>query len=417
MPSKHFSSKIQVRPFLIVLCTFLSLLAFSISLILYLRMDRLLNERLQEQATAYYDLIIKAKDWNSNYGGVYVEKRTGVESNPYLVKLGIDPDVSDTAGRVFTLRNHAIMTAEISRMIEREGGVKFRQIALTPLDPANTPDSLERSVISAFTSGEKSFARLEADKSPPVYRYIKPLYADQSCQECHKNKVYAIGDVIGAISISLPVSAMLADNRTSKMLIILGAITAICLLVTTTYFFTWRLVVKLDETQRNLVRQATSDELTGLKNRRNIMKHLDEELQRAIRLKGQLCIMILDLDHFKRINDTHGHLFGDVVLKRVAASISDTVRSYDTIGRIGGEEFLIIYPGVGLEVAIALAERVRGLVSELVIEQGELKTAVTLSVGVTTIEPGDLGVVSMLKRADRALYEAKEQGRNRVAAL
>jgi diguanylate cyclase (GGDEF)-like protein len=417
MLSKHFSSNIQIRPFQIMLCAFLSLLVGGYAFFLYLRTDRLMLERMHEQATDYYDLIIHAKEWNSGYGGVYVVKQGKVETNHYLRKMGIDPDVRDVGGRVYTLRNHAIMTAEISRMSERENGAKFRMISLAPLDPANTPDNLEQRILRGFTTGEREFARLEEGQSPPAYRYIRPLYVDQSCLLCHKSQGYAIGDVIGAISISLPVSIVLAENRISKILIILGAVATIVIVLAGIYFFTRRLVIKLDEVQRHLVLQATTDELTAVMNRRTILKRLEEEQQRAIRLRETLCIMIIDLDHFKRINDTYGHLFGDVVLKSVVARIRDTVRTYDIIGRIGGEEFLIISPGIQMEEAISLAERVRTLISELEIEHGEQYIVVTVSAGLTALESGDMGVVPMMMRADRALYMAKEQGRNRVMAL
>jgi diguanylate cyclase (GGDEF)-like protein len=407
----------HVRLFLVILCTLLSLLVAGFFLFLYLRTDRLMGERLEEQATAYYDLVTYAREWNAGYGGVYVEKRGGVEANAYLQQLGIDPDVRDVTGRVFTLRNHAIMTTEISRMSERAGGVRFRMISQTPLDPANAPDDLERGVLNRFAAGEQEFTRLVTGQPLPIFRYIRPLRVEQACLECHKSQGYAIGDVLGAVSIAIPVGTMLAENRTTKVLIIIGAVLTIGMLVALTYFLTWRLVIKLDEVQSHLKRQAATDELTGLKNRRNIMKRLDEELQRALRLKEPLCLMIIDIDHFKRINDTYGHPFGDVVLKGVAASIRETIRSYDTVGRIGGEEFLIISPGVEVDEAVGLAERVRERIGAQEIGNDELKVKVTLSIGVTTLMPGDLGVESLMKRADQALYQAKDQGRNRVVAL
>ena len=200
-------------------------------------------------------------------------------------------------------------------------------------------------------------------------------------------------------------------------MIIFGAIGAVAILAAVTYLCTWRLGLKLDKVQRHLVRQATTDELTGLMNRRNIMKHLEEDLQRSVRLHEPLSIMIIDLDHFKIINDTYGHLVGDEVLKNVASVIMDSVRSYDIIGRIGGEEFLIISPGIMLKEVLGLAERIRGKVSEADLVHEAARISMTVSIGVTTIEAEDLGMVSLLKRADRALYRAKETGRNRVAAL
>jgi diguanylate cyclase (GGDEF)-like protein len=417
MLSGNFSSSIQIRPFLKMLSAFLSLLVAGYALFLYLRTDRLMLERLQEQATDYYDLIIHTKEWNFGYGGVYVLKQGKVATNQHLRKVGIAPDLHDLSGRVYTLRNHAIMTSEISRMSEIGNGARFRIISLAPLDPSSAPDNLERGAIRAFMAGKKELTRLEPGQPHPLYRYIRPMYAEQSCLSCHKNHVYAIGEVIGAISISLPVKNVLAENRTSKLLVIFGAAVTIVIVLAGTYLFSWRLVVKLDQVQSHLVLQATTDELTGLMNRRTILKRLDEEQQRAIRLRQNLCIMIIDLDHFKLINDKHGHLFGDLVLKSVAASIRSTVRTYDITGRIGGEEFLIVSPEVAMEVAISLAERVRRLISELVIEQGGQEISVTISAGVTTLESGDMGVVPMMKRADQALYMAKEQGRNRVVAL
>jgi len=210
---------------------------------------------------------------------------------------------------------------------------------------------------------------------------------------------------------------VLAENRISKILIILGAVATIFIVLAGIYLFTRRMAARLDEVQSHLVLQATTDELTGVMNRRTILKRLDEEQQRAIRLREDLCIMIIDLDLFKRINDTYGHLFGDVVLKSVVAGIRETVRTYDIIGRIGGEDFLIISPGVTMEEAISLAERVRTLTSEVEIEHGEQKIVMTVSAGISTLESGDIGVVPMMRRADRALYMAKEQGRNRVVSL
>jgi len=417
MLSKQFSSYIQIRPLLLIFCAFLTLLVGGSALFLYLRTGRVMLERLHERAIDYYDLIIRARDWNSGYGGVYVVKRDGVESSRYLQREGGDPDLRDSKGRVLTLRNHAIMIFEISRMSGREKGAKFRMVSLAPLDPANMADSLESIAIRGFSAGEKEFARLDEERSPPSYRFVRPMYVEQSCLACHKGQGFATGDVIGAISISLPVSSALADSRITKIIIILGAVVTVVLVLAGTCFFAWRIVVRQDKAQSYLVQQATTDELTGLLNRRNILRRLDEEQQRAVRLKENLCIMIIDLDHFKRINDTYGHLFGDVVLKSVVAGIRSTVRTYDIVGRIGGEEFLIISPGVPVDEAVGLAERVRKLISELETVNGDQKIVVTVSAGVTALESIDLGIVPMMKRADQALYMAKEQGRNRVVAL
>ena len=243
------------------------------------------------------------------------------------------------------------------------------------------------------------------------------MYVDLSCLECHFNQGYTIGDVIGAISVSLPVESLLREQRKNKLLILIGGGVTTLFIVTVCYFLTWRLVVKLDEAQRTLKRQATTDELTGLRNRRRTMSRLDEEFQRACRLQDPLCLIIIDIDHFKRVNDSYGHLFGDVVLKHVAARMQDTVRKYDIIGRIGGEEFLIITPGTSIEDAVTLAERLREEVGRVPVTDRDVNVDVTVSAGIASLIEGEDSIETLLRRADTALYKAKREGRNRVAIL
>ena len=161
---------------------------------------------------------------------------------------------------------------------------------------------------------------------------------------------------------------------------------------------------------------ASTDELTGLRNRRHTMRRLEEEYDRAVRLGEPLCLIILDVDRFKGINDRYGHPFGDVVLKSVAARLLETSRSYDVVGRIGGEEFLVITPGAALKEAMAHAERLLATIRGAVVGDGEREIFVTLSAGVTDFREGDSTAVALLKRADRALYRAKQEGRDRAIA-
>ena len=414
---KPFAYFEHVRLFLLILCITLSILVTSLFLYLYTRTSDQMLLRIQEQAEAYADLLNHAKRWNLNYDGVYVEKKNGTETNSYLKGLGMEPDVRGPAGRTFTLRNHAIMTTEISRMSEREGGVRFRLISQKPLDQRNRPDPFEQQALQRFEGGEKRVAKLLPSSDPPVYRYITPLYVDQTCLECHRDQGYHVGSIIGAVSVTIPATNTVRETAAIRNLITVSAVLTILFLVGITYFLTWRLVINLDEVQRHLKKQANTDELTGLKNRRVIMKRLEEERQRASRLTEPFCIMIIDLDNFKRINDSYGHPFGDMVLKRVAHLVGESLRRYDIVGRIGGEEFLVISPGTGLNEAVALAERIRCTIMDDTISEGELQVSVTLSVGLTIQAFNDQSIETMLKRADAALYEAKKQGRNRVIAV
>ncbi|GFE57305.1 diguanylate cyclase [Geobacter sp. AOG1] len=380
---------------------------------LYTRTNTLMYERVREQAATYADLIMHTKMWNYDYGGVYVEKRRGVDSNAYLRQLGVNPDVKVAGGRTFTIRNHAIMIEEISHRSEKQDGVRFRIVSLKPIDPANVPDKLETAAFDQFARGERE-SHFQQKGDNPSFRYLKPLFVEQSCLECHTTQGYKVGDVIGAISISIPMTTLVREARANKILIVVAAVLTIGLLVTLIYILTWRLVIKLDEVQKRLKKLASTDELTGLKNRRHIMKRLEEEFERAGRLQETLCLIILDIDHFKRINDTHGHPFGDLVLKRVAKRLQEATRRYDTIGRIGGEEFLVISPGTNAEEALHLAERLRTTVSQEPMGDGEKDVTITLSAGFALSKPGDRGSETLMKRADMALYRAKQGGRNRV---
>jgi two-component system cell cycle response regulator len=178
-----------------------------------------------------------------------------------------------------------------------------------------------------------------------------------------------------------------------------------------------KLVKKLNEAQTHLKHMAITDDLTGLRNRRYIVERLDEECERARRTGHPLSLIMLDIDHFKEINDRHGHLFGDVVLRVVAARIKSILRKHDIVGRVGGEEFLIICPESSIDETLIVAERIRMLINEETIGDGVNEVMVALSAGVTEITKSDTTSDRIFSRVDRALYKAKEAGRNKVVVL
>lgn len=155
---------------------------------------------------------------------------------------------------------------------------------------------------------------------------------------------------------------------------------------------------------------ANTDELTGLFNRRYISELLIEEIRRAARYNNALSLLIIDIDNFKTINDTHGHDAGDQVLQAFSKLLLEVNRDTDKVGRWGGEEFVVILPHASSDKALTLAERVR----IKVVEDGfQPVDSFTVSIGIATYEEGDTAE-SLIKRADKALYSAKNQGKNRV---
>jgi two-component system cell cycle response regulator len=161
---------------------------------------------------------------------------------------------------------------------------------------------------------------------------------------------------------------------------------------------------------------ALTDSLTGLYNRRYLETHLRKLLDKNSENKKNLCVLMLDIDHFKNVNDTHGHAVGDQVLKTIAFRLRDTLRSFDLVARLGGEEFVVVLPDTTEELSLSVAERLRRAIEEKPIkcntESGEL--AVTTSIGGALITPGEYTVANVLDRADVMLYEAKGSGRNCV---
>lgn len=169
---------------------------------------------------------------------------------------------------------------------------------------------------------------------------------------------------------------------------------------------------KLLDTQAELRRQALTDPLTRIMNRRAILGRLNEEIARAPRQGLPLSIGVLDIDHFKSINDKLGHAGGDAVLQELVARAQNTLRMYDAIGRIGGEEFLLVMPGVGPRDTTIVLERLRRAVAEVpFVVQGQ-EVTVTVSIGGAVCQGETMD--ELLSLADDALYAAKEQGRNKV---
>jgi diguanylate cyclase (GGDEF)-like protein len=179
------------------------------------------------------------------------------------------------------------------------------------------------------------------------------------------------------------------------------------------------LLMHIDRADIAAKRLATIDPLTGVYNRRTFLELADRELARCGRTGSDLSVIMLDLDHFKRVNDSFGHLTGDEALRRFVALAQGCLRRADLIVRYGGEEFCVLLPEVHLEEASALAERIRVAVakSPMVIDSpiGSAIVPITVSAGVASLQHSDGGNIDhLLQRADAALYEAKNQGRNRV---
>jgi len=176
-----------------------------------------------------------------------------------------------------------------------------------------------------------------------------------------------------------------------------------------------RVAIRILELQNSLIVKATHDPLSNLLNHGAILEELNKELSRMTRDKRPISVVLADLDHFKKINDTYGHQAGDIVLKEASRRMRSTLRCYDHLGRYGGDEFLIVLPGCSAFDAKRLANRLQNGVCSAPVQTVSGQIAITMSLGVTTTSHLERATSeSLIHSADEALYVAKKNGRNRV---
>ena len=176
------------------------------------------------------------------------------------------------------------------------------------------------------------------------------------------------------------------------------------------FFSMLKLVRRIQKVRQEIEKMAITDMLTEVFSRGHLVDRFTEEFERARRLNKNLSCIILDIDHFKAVNDKYGHLAGDKVLKEITDRIKSTIRAYDILGRYGGEEFLIVSPEADFNETIKLAERIRNIIRENLIEG----INVTVSQGMSGIHKEDKSIDDIIKRADDLLYKAKTAGRDRI---
>ncbi len=183
------------------------------------------------------------------------------------------------------------------------------------------------------------------------------------------------------------------------------------------YFSALNSQYELEEKSSLLAELSTLDPLTGLKNKRYFEEKMNDEFHRAIRDSKPISLILIDLDHFKQVNDLYGHLIGDECLKEMSRTLKSKFnRTMDTLARVGGEEFAALLPTLPHDQAMALADQLRRQIAQISIRYGDDTITLTASLGVATVYPSEENnTYELFQRADIALYEAKKQGRNRVA--
>ncbi len=380
-----------------------------------IRTTQIIKDQLLSTARAHFKNIVLTRKWNANHGGVFVKKEKGVVSNPYLE----NPDIKTTDGFVYTKKNPALMTREISKYAEETGDFKYHITSLLPLNPENVADNFEKVALKLFEKGDQERFALISDIEKSVYRYMAPLFVEESCLSCHTKQGYKIGDVRGGISITFDVTDIKKKLYVNRFLFIGLSIIVSSFLLVVIFFLVSRVAKKLSNAYSVIEKMSVTDELTQVYNRRHFHARLEEEIQRAQRYRHPLGLLLLDIDHFKKVNDVHGHQVGDDVLIGVASILKSNARKIDIIFRYGGEELVIILPETHVNDARIVAEKFRKMIEghSFDIPDGKNLT-ITASFGVSTLsmvtEGADDKSKQVIKLADDALYVAKKEGRNRV---
>ena len=381
-----------------------------------IRTNRIIESQMLITARSHFNNIVLARRWNAEHGGVYVEKTRGVESNPYLD----NPDIKAIDGRVFTKKNPALMTREISEYAKRDGELFYHITSLRTLNPGNAPDAFEEKALKMFERGLKDFSIIETMGEKNMFRYMAPLLVEAKCLACHEHQGYKVGEIRGGISVSFDISKIREEMKVNRLLIVAASLLTAFILIAIILVMVSRQKKKLVSAYQTIAEMAVTDDLTRMYNRRHFHSGLDREISRSKRYAHPVSLLMLDIDFFKRVNDTYGHQKGDEVLIGVADTVRSAIRENDIAARYGGEEIAIILPETAIAGAVKCAEKIRKRIEgkKYKADTGD-SFNITVSIGVSSIPLKGAGKMkkdakTILKMADDALYMAKASGRNKV---
>ncbi len=402
------------------LCIGLVIVLFMLGILVSVsgRNKDFVKNELAARGRSYFENMVLTRRWNAIHSGVFVEKLGDMQSNPYLE----NPDITTVDGKVYTKKNPALMTREMSEMAAKTMGYSFHITSLRPMNPQNGPKPFEVAMLKSFEEGEPEAVSMVEKDGKTLFRFMAPLRIEKSCLSCHARQGYQIGDVCGGISVSFDVSRVERRFLRGNLYLFLFACGIVIVLLALLHLLTRKFKIKLQQTQQAVEQLAITDELTGLYNRRYFFDRLGEELTRSSRYGSELSLIMMDIDYFKSVNDTYGHLSGDLLLHDVSELLKKNARGSDLLARFGGEEFVILLPETPLAGARSLAEKLCDSMAHTVFATDTGKElSITASFGCTAISPGKGtekdDATRLVSMADKALYEAKAKGRNRVVVF
>ncbi len=216
----------------------LILIFLSVLLGMSLHQEKLILNQIYSRAESIFENITLTRRWNANYGGVFIKKHPGMKSNPFLT----NPDIKTDDGTIYTMKNPALMTREISKYALEDGKFEYHITSLNPINPSNMPDDWERLALQQFAKGGKEATEITEKEGAKVYRFMRPLKYEKGCAKCHAFQGYKEGDIRGGISVTLPFDEtmkFLSINRKTSTILGIGVVLVLGLVL---YFFVWRLM-------------------------------------------------------------------------------------------------------------------------------------------------------------------------------
>jgi diguanylate cyclase (GGDEF)-like protein len=326
--------------------------------------------------------------------------------------------------------------------IEKQNGITpyyYRLAATNPRNPANMATEHETIILNKFRDNEISkYSEIIDKEGERFYLSYKPIdRTDESCMKCHSiperapndlvkryGNTVGFGEEIGKIRAMIVIEIPINEIEKATVKEFLTTSIVILFVFLGSFIFIGLLVKKereLKKTNRELQTISNTDGLLNIANRRHFNEYLDNQWKLMARNNTPISLILCDVDYFKSYNDTYGHVAGDDCLKLIATTIAATIaRPADLVARYGGEEFAVLLPNTENEGAVYIAEAIRVAIIALNIphEKSEVNSNITLSFGVSTLIPEKKCTSqTLIKTADRFLYNAKEEGRNRVKSL
>jgi diguanylate cyclase (GGDEF)-like protein len=402
---KAISKRRTTSRYLGVIVVMISVIVSSSFLGFSLRTDTLLDSLLLEEARAFSKEITLLQTWVRKQGGIYIRRSNGRDAT--------SDEVSGESEKAFRHLNTSEVTRELSALSQQSGIVRFNGTSLFPFNPLNQPDAFERQALDRLRNGEQEVFGYEETEAGLVFRYLSPLETKKGCLKCHTDGSFQIGRIDSALSFTIPADGIRQDKRLNQVWMAISAAVIIGFAGLSVYWLGQRFGRYLDDADERLEKMACQDYLTGLINRMVGLDLLKSEINRAERNGRDLSVAIIDIDHFKKINDRMGHLVGDKALRSFSETLQQSVRSSDIAFRYGGEEFALIMPETGIKGATRLTERLRSEIEKRRVETDSGDLRMTVSIGIAQFRSG-MSSEALLGNADEGLYNAKHNGRNQI---